>query len=172
MLRLIVLSGVVFGAMLVEAGRATRNERVQLRRGGIEPSNDVYGLMRVAYPGVFLAMLIEGLFHREPSGTLLTIGVLLLGAGKLLKWWAILALGPCWTFRVIVVPGTSEVESGPYRYVRHPNYIGVLGELVGTAFVAGAPVAGAFGTVLFAALMAMRVKVENRALNAILRGAS
>ena len=90
-------------------------------------------------------------------------------AGKALKWWAIVTLGPCWTFRVLVVPGMTLARSGPYRFFRHPNYVGVLGELVGVAMVAGAPMAGTIGTALFGALMVWRMRVENEALNAILR---
>src|SRR4051812_34646639 len=142
MLRLLALFLLVFGAMLIEARRAAANERVQRSRGGIEPRQDVYAFMQVAYPGVFLAMIGEGLFHPTPSRSVLVLGAIVFLAGKFLKWWAIVALGPFWTFRVIVVPGAALVSRGPYRYLRHPNYLGVVGELVGVALVAGAPVAG------------------------------
>jgi len=164
MLRLLALLLVVFGTMLIEARRAAANERVQRARGGIEPRHDVYAFMQVAYPGVFLAMIGEGLFHPAPAASILALGATLLLGGKLLKWWAISTLGPFWTFRVIVVPDASLVTRGPYRYLRHPNYLGVVGELVGVALLAGAPVAGPLGTLLFIALMAVRVRIENRAL--------
>ena len=66
-------------------------------------------------------------------------------------------------------PGTTPVVAGPYRFLRHPNYVGVVGELAGASLLAGAPVAGVLGTLLFSGLMALRVRVENRALDAILR---
>jgi methyltransferase len=169
MTRLAVLFVIVFGAMLVEARRAASNEREQRARGGLEPRHDVYAFMQVAYPGVFVAMIAEGLFREPPAGSVLAAGIAVFGLGKLLKWWAIVTLGPCWTFRVIVVPGSTAVADGPYRYLRHPNYIGVLGELIGCALIAGAPVAGPLGSVLFAGLMLVRVRIENRALDAILR---
>ena len=169
MIRLAVLFVIVFGAMLVEARRASSNEREQRARGGIEPRHDVYAFMQVAYPGVFLAMIAEGLFREPPAASVLAAGIAVFVLGKLLKWWAIVTLGQCWTFRVIVVPGSTAVAGGPYRYLRHPNYIGVVGELIGCALIAGAPVAGALGSVLFAGLMLVRVRIENRALDAILR---
>jgi methyltransferase len=162
MARLLSLAAVVFGLMLVESIRAARNERAQRARGGLEPRHDVYPFMQVAYPGVFLAMLGEGLFHPSPSAGVLALGAVVFALGKLLKWWAIVTLGPCWTFRVIVVPGIAPVSSGPYRYLRHPNYVGVVGELMGAALLAGAPVAGALGTALFVGLMAVRLTIENR----------
>ena len=164
MIRLGALFAVVFGAMIVEARRAASNEKSQRARGGIEPRHDVYALMQVAYPGVFLAMLGEGLFRQPPPPSVLAAGIVGFTLGKLLKWWAIVTLGPFWTFRVIVVPGSTAVSGGPYRYLRHPNYLGVIGELVGVALLAGAPVAGPLGTLLFVALMAVRVRIENRAL--------
>ena len=160
----------VFVPMLIEARRAARNERFQRGRGGLEPSGDVYRLMQVAYPGVFAAMLFEGgMGGSGASPRLWAAGLALFLAAKALKWWAILSLGPFWTFRVIIVPGTTPVRSGPYRFLRHPNYAGVFGELVGVALMAGARVAGPIGTALFCALMVRRVIVENRALDVILR---
>lgn len=167
MTRLLLLSAVIFGLMLVEAHRASGNERAQRARGGIEPRHDVYPFLQVAYPGVFLLMLGEGLFHAPPSTVQLGLGGLALVVGKLLKWWAIVTLGPCWTFRVIVVPGTTPVVGGPYRLLRHPNYVGVVGELLGVSLLAGAPVAGVLGTLLFSGLMVLRVRVENRALEGL-----
>src|SRR2546425_3182677 len=154
----------VFAPMIAEAIRASRNERTQRARGGVEPPDDVYKMMRVAYPAAFLAMIAEG-FVRGTSSTLaLTAGIVLFAAAKALKWWAILTLGSFWTFRVIVVPDAPLVTSGPYRYLRHPNYVAVVGELVGVALIARAPVAGLLGTVGFCLLMLKRIAVEERAL--------
>ena len=76
------------------------------------------------------------------------------------------ALGERWTFRVLVLPGVPLVGTGPYRYVSHPNYLAVVGELVGMAALMGAtwsalPVWAGFGW-----LLARRIRVEERALGA------
>jgi methyltransferase len=76
------------------------------------------------------------------------------------------SLGDAWTFRVIVRPGTPLIATGPYRWLKHPNYVAVVGELVGVALMSGARVAGPLGTILFGALMLMRIRVEERALSA------
>ncbi len=169
MIRLSLLVVAVFGLMIVEARRAASNERAQRARGGIEPKHDVYPAMQVAYPGIFVAIACEGLFRPEPPLALVAAGVVVLTAGKLLKWWAIGTLGQFWTFRVIVVPGSTPVVAGPYRFLQHPNYVGVFGELAGAGLIASAPVAGVLGTLMFTGLMMARVRVENRALDAILR---
>jgi len=162
-----LLLAVVFVPMLIEARLSALNERLQRERGGVEPAGDVYQIMRVAYPGVFLAMIAEGWWWAAamPAGVRVA-GLVIFVAAKLLKWSAILSLGTAWTFRVIVRPGAPLVAAGPYRWLRHPNYVAVVGELVGVALMSGARVAGPLGTVFFAVLMLKRVRVEERALSA------
>jgi methyltransferase len=160
----LILLAIVFGSMLVETLRASANERAQRARGGIEPAGDVYKIMRVVYPGAFLAMFAEGALRGAPSPTFVLAGAALFTAAKGLKWWAILSLGRYWTFRVIVVPGAQLVVSGPYRWLRHPNYVGVMGELAGVALMTGALVSGVAGIVTFGGLVISRVSVEERAL--------
>jgi len=165
-----VLAAIVFGALIVEARRASRNERAQLARGGIEPPGDVYRAMRVIYPLAFLAMIAEGAArHGPPSYAVAVAGLAVFAAAKALKWWAILSLGPSWTFRVIVVPDAPLVTRGPYRWLRHPNYVGVMGELVGVASMAGAPVSGLAAVTVFGLLVGRRIAVEERALDAARR---
>ena len=161
---MLILPVIVFGTMLVEARRAGVNERAQRGRGGVEPPGDVYQLMRIAYPGAFLAMILEGAWRGAPSEAFILAGAVLFLAAKALKWWAIFSLGRSWTFRVIVVPGAHLVASGPYRWLRHPNYVGVMGELAGVALMTGAWRSGAAGIAGFGWLIARRVTIEELAL--------
>ena len=162
-----LLLALVFIPMIVEARLAAVNERVQLARGGIEPPGDVYAIMRIAYPGVFLAMIAEGAWW--PGHEHVLAGVTLFVGAKILKAWAIASLGDAWTFRVVVRPGVPLVASGLYRWLRHPNYVAVVGELVGVALMSGARIAGPLGTILFGLLMLRRISVEERALRACSR---
>jgi methyltransferase len=168
-LHLLVLP-LVFIPMLIEARLAARHEHAQRARGGIEPKRDVYAVMRFAYPAAFLVMLAEGLLRGSRTDSLIAVGALTFVGAKILKWWAIRSLGQSWTFRVIVVPGMRRVAHGPYRFVSHPNYIAVMGELVGVALMTGALITGPLAVVVFGALILRRVAVERRALDAILRG--
>jgi methyltransferase len=156
----------VFVPMLIEAARAGRNERSQRGIGGIEPRGDVYRVMKVAYPAAFLAMIVEGAIGGTPPLPVFAAGAAVFTLAKALKWWAIVSLGRAWTFRVIVVPGARLVASGPYRFLRHPNYVAVVGELVGVAMMSGARVTGPLATVLFGLLMLKRIQIENRAIAA------
>ena len=156
--------------MIAEARRAAANERTQRSRGGIEPSDDVYQLMQIAYPGIFVAMLVEGAARRVTvAGGWFLAGLTIFMAAKALKWWAISELGPLWTFRVIVVPGSPSVDTGPYRIMRHPNYVAVVGEIVGVALMTRAYVTGPIALLVFGTLLLRRIAVENRTRDAILR---
>ena len=161
---LILIFVAVFGSMVVEARRAAVNERAQRARGGLEPPGDVYGLMQIAYPVSFLAMMAEGAWRGGAPSPFLAAGAVVFAAAKALKWWAILSLGRFWTFRVIVVPGARLVAAGPYRWLRHPNYGGVIGELLGVALMTSAILTGVAGIATFGWLLVRRMAVEEEAL--------
>jgi methyltransferase len=165
----VALFGVIFAFMLVEARRAAGNERAQRARGGVEPAGDVYELMQVMYPASFLLMLAEGAWRGTPPLPIFVAGAAIFAASKALKWWAIVSLGRFWTFRVIVVPGSRRVVSGPYRFIPHPNYVAVVGEFVGVAAMTGAAVLGPLALLAFAALLVKRIAIEERALRVTTR---
>jgi len=85
-------------------------------------------------------------------------------ASQALRWWCIASLGRQWNTRVIVVPGLPLVSRGPYRLLRHPNYLAVVLEGAALPLVHAAWATAAGFTVLNAALLARRIRVEERAL--------
>jgi methyltransferase len=164
---------VVFGMMLAELNLSRRHERWLLGQGAVVPDGDVYWAIALLYPTAFLVMGLEGLWRvaaeagsdagtRDPSWA--ASGLVLFAASKLLKYWAVRALGPRWTFRVMVVPGWRPVTTGPYRYVAHPNYVAVVGELVGAAMMFGAIVTGPVAIVAFGLALAARIRFETGVL--------
>ena len=155
---------VTFWPMLLEALLSRRNERALRAAGAIEPPGDVYAAMQVAYPASFLAMILEGVVRVPRFGRLFAAGLLVFVVGKALKYWAIEALGPRWSFRVLILRHEPLVTHGPYRWMRHPNYVGVAGELAGAALMAHAAVTGPVSMVIFGGLMLARIRVEERAL--------
>ena len=155
---------VVLVLMLGELWLSTRHERVLLARGAWAPPDPVYSSMRVAYPAVFVAMAVEGMLAPPASPTLLATGIAVFIAGKAMKTWAIATLGERWTYKVLVLPGVPLVSGGPYRFIRHPNYVGVVGELIGMALMTGARVTGPLGILFFSWLLVRRIAAEDRAL--------
>ena len=155
---------IVLVVMLAEQRYSLANERTLRERGATEPQNDVYSIMRLTYPAAFVAMAIEGALSDSQPGVLTVIGAAVFLASKGLKYWAIASLGPRWTFRVLVPPDASFVTSGPYTFLRHPNYLGVIGELIGMAMLVGARVTGPISTIVFALVLLKRIRIEDQAL--------
>jgi len=155
---------VVVPWLLLETWRSRRHERALRAAGAIEPPDDVYRWMRIVYPGTFMAMAAEGTLAAPACTTLVAVGIGVFLAAKLLKWWAIISLGRYWSFHVLVVPGAPLVASGPYRWLRHPNYVGLMGEIAGVALMMRAPFTGVGAAIAFGALLAARIRVEDRML--------
>jgi methyltransferase len=159
------LAGVViFTLMALEARLSRQHERNLRALGAIEPPGDVHGWMTVAYPGGFLAIVLEGILMRSPTSSAAAAGVALFALAKVLKYWAIRTLGDRWSFRVLVPPGAPLIVDGPYRIMRHPNYLAVVGEFVGATLVFGAWMAGPAATLVFLFLIRRRTQVEEAAL--------
>ena len=170
------VSGAIAGLTLLavllsmggEAALSAFNERVLRARGAVEPveehRRDVLTLMKWAYPASFVAMAIEGALVGPAPPTILAAGLVVLGLSKALKMWAISALGVRWTFRVLVLPDVPLVSHGPYAWMRHPNYVAVIGELIGVALIVWAPVTGAIAVIGYGALLRRKIAVEDRAL--------
>ena len=158
----LVALGVVVAFMLLELAISRRNERILLGQGAVRPPDPVYRLMQIGYPGVFVAMTLEGMVR---PFAMAGVGMAVFAAAKLFKFWAIATLGHRWTYTVLVLPGAPLVSSGPYRLMRHPNYAGVIGELVGMALVTGALITGPISLVFFGVLLLIRIRAEERALH-------
>ena len=154
----------VFVLMIAEAILAARNDRALRGAGAREPAGDVYRVMQIAYPASFAVMLAEGVMRSAAPDAAFWIGAAVFGAGKALKYWAIATLGPRWTFRVLVPPGGERIRRGPYRWLAHPNYVGVAGELIGTAIAMRAILSGPLAVTAFIYLMWRRVAVEETAM--------
>ena len=154
----------VFLPMLVEARLSARHERALRLAGAVEPAGDVYAVMQVAYPACFIAMIAEAALRRPDDTRLILLGAAVFGTAKALKYWAMATLGSRWTFRVLVPPGSRRTGAGPYRFLNHPNYVGVAGELLGAGLMAHAAVTAPLSLIVFGLLMYRRARVEERAL--------
>jgi methyltransferase len=175
------ITAVIIGLMLAEMSLSTQHERALRARGAMAPPGDPYVALAVLYPAAFVAMGLEGAWreYRAASAPAPIVpdnviqpawflsGVVLFVASKALKYWAIRSLGDRWSFRVLIEPGVPLVTTGPYRYVTHPNYVAVVGELVGAAMMDGARVMGPVMTIAFGLALAARVRFENRVLRSL-----
>jgi len=132
-----------------------------LERGAIEVAPDHYplivGLHTLWLGGLWYLALARGL---TPDLALLAVFVVLQG----LRLWVLATLGPRWTTRIIVVPGEQLVARGPYRYLSHPNYWVVIGEIIVLPLVFGLLWFGVVFSILNLAILWVRIRAENKAL--------
>jgi methyltransferase len=144
---------------LAELVIARRNTRALLAHGAYEVSPGHYPLI-VAVHALWLAAL-WWLAPGKPVDWPLIGGFLLLQLGRV---WVLATLGRRWTTRIIVVPGERLVARGPFRFVRHPNYLVVIGEIAVLPLAFGLWQVALLFSLLNAAVLAIRIRAEERGL--------
>jgi methyltransferase len=142
-----------------------QNERRLFAAGGVE-----YGRAHLPLMVLLHAVWIVGMwvlaYDRPVNLFFLTLVVLL----QIARFWVLISLGRRWTIRIIVVPGERLVARGPYRFLRHPNYAVVTGEIAAVPLAIGLPVYALVFSILNAAVLAIRVPAEDAALAAVTSG--
>ncbi len=137
-----------------------RNAKALLAQGGVEVGGGHYPLLVVLH-AAWLGALVLFVPRDAPIDLVMLAFFVLLMAGR---GWVLVSLGPYWTTRIITVPGAPLVRRGPYRYLRHPNYLIVALEIAVLPLVFDAwEIAAAFSA-LNLPLLAWRIRVEDRAL--------
>jgi methyltransferase len=151
----------VAGQRLGELVIAQRNTQALMARGAIETGASHYPYIVAVHAG-WLAALAAWVALQAPAVNVpLLIVFVALQAGRV---WVLWSLGPFWTTRIITLPGTALVRRGPYRFVRHPNYIVVVLEIAVLPLVFGAGIIAAVFSVLNAIVLFVRIRTENQAL--------
>jgi methyltransferase len=144
---------------VVELAHARRNARALLAAGGRETGAGHYPLFVALHGSWMVALAFLANPDLAPDWALIATFALL----QLMRLWVIVSLGPYWTTRVIMVAGAPAVRTGPYRYLRHPNYAVVALEIPVVSLAVGLPrVALVFGC-LNALLLLYRIHVEDAA---------
>ena len=99
---------------------------------------------------------------RPGPGWPLWLGLWLAAQG--LRYWAMAALGESWNVRILVVPGAALVRRGPYRFLRHPNYLAVVVELIAAPMIFGAWRTAILASLLNLCALKVRIRAEEKAL--------
>jgi methyltransferase len=145
---------------LAELALASRNTRRLLARGGREIGRDHYPLFILLHASWLVAIALATPPRTQPSWPLIGVFAVL----QLLRVWVIATLGPYWTTRVITLDDAPIVRSGLYRYVRHPNYWVVTGEIAILPLAFHDWAVAVVWSILNALLLRHRIRVETAAL--------
>lgn len=167
MLKPVAWAVVAMGAQrLAELVHARRNDARLRAAGAVEHGADHYRAMVALHVAWLAATTIEGTFAARTSSThrVERSALAVFVVAQALRYGAIRALGHRWTTRILVLPDAEPVRTGPYRLLRHPNYVAVALELAAFPMVFGARRTAVAATLADAALMAVRIPAEDRAL--------
>lgn len=150
---------------LLEVRTSNRHTEALLARGAVEHAPGHFPAMQLIHTGWLVAMVAEvWLLERSFGPVLGAIGLTGLLAGQGLRLWARRTLGERWTVRIFTLPGAPAVTGGPFRYLRHPNYLGVVLEIACLPLVHTAWLTALVFSGLNAALLKVRIAAEERAL--------
>jgi methyltransferase len=166
------MSGAVLLLAYVTLGRlgelwlARRNTRALMARGAVELAPGHYPAIVALHTAWLAALWVLGAGH--PVQPLWLVVFLLLQGARI---WVLGTLGARWTTRIIVVPGEKLVSRGPFRYVDHPNYLVVIGEIAVLPLCLGLPWVALVFSLLNAAVLTVRIRAENAGLKLAFRHA-
>lgn len=162
---LYVFIALVVVQRLLELRLARRNEAWAKARGATEYARGHYPLFIVLHGGWLIGMVSESLARGGTLGPGWALWLTVYALAQFGRYWVIASLGPYWNTRILIVPGGERVRRGPFRFLKHPNYVVVALELFCGPMIFGAWVTAVVFSLLNAALLlGVRIPAEERAL--------
>jgi methyltransferase len=151
---------------LIELRIAARNRRDLLAHGGVEVAPGHYRWMVLQHTAFLVCCPLEVWLFGRPFLPALGIPMLLLVVVATgLRYWVIRTLDGRWTTRIVVLPGSSPVTGGPYKFLRHPNYLAVITEIFALPLVHTAWITAIVFSVFNALILRVRIRAEEEALS-------
>ncbi len=147
---------------LAELALSNRNTSRLLQRGAHEVAPRHFPFLVAVHLGWLISLWLLGPGPPIEIAPLILFGLLQLG-----RIWVITTLGQRWTTRIIILPGAPLVRTGPYRFLDHPNYLIVAGEIAILPLVFDLPMVALFFSVLNGVALSVRIRAEDRALSAL-----
>lgn len=150
---------------IVELRVANANAKWIRKQGGYEVGQKHYPLLLGIHTLFFLSLIFEVLFRDPSPPSWWYLPLLLFLAAQGLRISCLRSLGRFWNTRIFVVPGSSPVSWGPYRFLRHPNYVVVITEILSFPLIFGAyGTAALFSVLNLLVLLGIRIPIEEEAL--------
>jgi len=156
---------IVAANRIIELQLSRLRRRRLVARGAIPADERGFALMVALHVAVLLGGVFEAaICARDPPVWLICMALAGVIAANVLRWWVIATLDEHWNVRVLDSTALGVVDTGPYRFVRHPNYVAVWLELAALPLVAGAWITCVAGTIGHMFILARRIALEERIL--------
>ncbi|MGE7546455.1 MULTISPECIES: isoprenylcysteine carboxyl methyltransferase family protein [Sporosarcina] len=149
---------------LVELAVAKRNERWMLGQGAIEVGSAHYKWMVLMHTAFFVSLLVEVLIFNRPLPAFWSILLAIFLLMQVLRVWCLSSLGKFWNTKILILPGANVQKKGPYRWIRHPNYVIVTTELIVLPLLFNAYITAGLFFILNLWMLSVRIPAEERAL--------
>lgn len=147
---------------LGELWLARRNERWLMRHGAVEYGKKHYPYIVVLHALFFVSLITEYIF--TPNGSYSILLLILYFLLLAFKAWVIVSLGKCWNTKIFRIPGYPLVKKGPYRFLKHPNYIVVVAEIALIPLIFHLYITAIVFSILNGMMLYVRIKEENKVL--------
>ncbi|MGI9534738.1 MAG: isoprenylcysteine carboxyl methyltransferase family protein [Thermodesulfobacteriota bacterium] len=150
---------------ILELRLAKKNEKVVRKEGAIEYDREGYKYIVFMHVGFFISLILEKYLLNRGFNSLSLLIFIIFIFTQLLRYWAITSLGKYWNTKILVVPNTPLIAKGPYKYLKHPNYLAVITEIVVIPLIFSCYITCIiFSTLNFLTLL-RRIRIEENALN-------
>lgn len=159
-----ILIWLVIFQRLAEVAIAKRNEKRMLAQGAYEVGASHYPYMVTMHVCFFISLIVEVLFFNRAISPLFPVLLILFIFVQLLRVWCLTSLGSFWNTKIIILPDANVVKSGPYTFMRHPNYVVVCLEIILLPFMFQAYFTAVAFTLLNLAMLSVRIPTEEKAL--------
>ena len=158
-----IVLAIVIVQRITELIIAKRNEKVMLAQGAYEVGASHYPYMVLLHVGFFMSLLIEVTYFKAYTLTHLVFLILFVLL-QIVRVWCIVSLGSFWNTKIIILRNAKVVSKGPYKYIRHPNYLVVCLEIALLPLMFGAYFTAVLFTILNLLMLSIRIPLEEEAL--------
>lgn len=149
---------------LFELSVAKRHERILRMKGAVEVDARGYRYIVLMHSAWFASMIVEFVFLKRSIDPYWPVILAIFAAAQVLRYWAISSLGAYWNTKILVAPNHPLIRKGPYRFIRHPNYVAVIAEIAVVPLIFSCYTTATFFSVLNAIVLRRRVRLEMKAL--------
>ena len=149
---------------VAELVKARRNARIVMAKGAVEAGANHYPAIVMLHLLWFVGMIVEIVVLSRAINPFWPILLVIFLLAQGLRYWAISSLGEQWNTRILVIPGSKPVSSGPYRLMKHPNYLAVVVEILILPVMLGAYITAVTTSLINLALLRVRIRAEEEAM--------
>ena len=159
-----VVISIVILQRLIELLIAKRNEKRLLSQGAYEAGAAHYPVMVAMHIAFFVSLITEVMLFSRPLSALWDVFLIIFLIAQIMRIWCLISLGKFWNTKIIILPGADIVRKGPYKWVRHPNYLIVTTELLILPLMFSSYFTVIIFTLLNGWMLAVRIPAEEKAL--------